>query len=208
VVVFIKRYFLFKKLFFKTTDIWTMKPTPTQTALLLLMLALTVATTAARIRDLYRQKEISDRDSSLKKSFCVGVEHPEIGSGLVCADGPEKIIDEAVSKLNLPLDCNKIPLPPSLNFGERIAFSDQNGSCALVRIDRLPAGIRLIIGRGVNLDSWEDLALLPGIGAVKARRLIEDRERNGPFRDMADLTRVQGIGHVTADRLEPWIEWE
>lgn len=47
------------------------------------------------------------------------------------------------------------------------------------------------------------LRLLPGIGPGLAKRIIADREANGPFRSIDDLERVDGIGPRTVDRLAP-----
>ncbi|MDR2253698.1 MAG: ComEA family DNA-binding protein [Bifidobacteriaceae bacterium] len=46
----------------------------------------------------------------------------------------------------------------------------------------------------VNSASAEDLTALPGIGPVLAARIVAFREANGPFRELADLGEVSGIG--------------
>lgn len=53
----------------------------------------------------------------------------------------------------------------------------------------------------LNSAPWHELANLPGIGEVKARLIVADREANGPFADVSDLDRVKGIGPVTVDRI-------
>lgn len=45
-----------------------------------------------------------------------------------------------------------------------------------------------------NRASAAELELLPGIGPALASRILEDRARNGPYRAIADLGRVRGIG--------------
>ncbi len=45
------------------------------------------------------------------------------------------------------------------------------------------------------------LMLLPHVGPVRARAIEENRTRDGPFRALADLVRVKGIGPGTIDRL-------
>jgi competence ComEA-like helix-hairpin-helix protein len=53
----------------------------------------------------------------------------------------------------------------------------------------------------VNTATAEELATLPGIGPRLAAAIVADRERNGPFRAVADLQRVRGIGPVLVTRL-------
>jgi competence protein ComEA len=53
----------------------------------------------------------------------------------------------------------------------------------------------------VNRATAEELKLLPRIGPTLAARIVEERERGGPFRSVSDLTRVRGIGPRTVERL-------
>ena len=46
----------------------------------------------------------------------------------------------------------------------------------------------------INTAAEEELQGLPGIGPVLAGRIIEYRERCGPFREADDLLGVEGIG--------------
>jgi competence protein ComEA len=46
----------------------------------------------------------------------------------------------------------------------------------------------------INADDRAALEKLPGIGAVLAARIVEYRQANGPFRDIADIKKVNGIG--------------
>ena len=50
---------------------------------------------------------------------------------------------------------------------------------------------------------WDEL---PGIGPSKAQAIVEDRERNGPFRSIDDLARVKGIGPKLLERLREAIK--
>lgn len=57
----------------------------------------------------------------------------------------------------------------------------------------------------INTAGWPEIAQLPGIGETLARRVVDSREREGPFRSVSDLRRVRGFGQVTLERIEPHI---
>lgn len=62
-----------------------------------------------------------------------------------------------------------------------------------VEVDRLtPAAYEYQID--INRATWVEWAQFEGIGEALARRIVEDRERNGPFRSVEDVLRVRGIG--------------
>ena len=46
----------------------------------------------------------------------------------------------------------------------------------------------------INTASEEELATLPGIGGVLARRIVDYRTEHGPFEAEEDLLKVSGIG--------------
>ena len=49
------------------------------------------------------------------------------------------------------------------------------------------------------------IGVLPGIGPVLAQRIIDDRTINGPYRDVAELTRVPGISEKLIDDIRTQI---
>lgn len=46
----------------------------------------------------------------------------------------------------------------------------------------------------VNHASQEELQVIPGIGPVLAKRIVDYRAKNGYFRTVQDLVKVKGIG--------------
>lgn len=55
----------------------------------------------------------------------------------------------------------------------------------------------------INEANWVEWMQLDGVGDVLARRIVADREENGPFTSIDDLDRVKGIGPATLERLRP-----
>lgn len=53
----------------------------------------------------------------------------------------------------------------------------------------------------INTASAEELTTLPGIGPSYAQRIVEHREKNGPFKRPEDLLAVRGIGDKTFERI-------
>jgi competence protein ComEA len=60
----------------------------------------------------------------------------------------------------------------------------------------------------LNRASAGDLERLPRVGPALARRIVEHRDRHGPFRRVEDLRRVKGIGEKTLERLRPLVKVE
>ena len=59
-----------------------------------------------------------------------------------------------------------------------------------------------------NIATEEELATLPGIGAVLAQRICKDREENGAFLQPEDLLRVNGIGEKKLEAILPYLSIE
>jgi len=57
----------------------------------------------------------------------------------------------------------------------------------------------------VNDSIWVDWMQLEGIGPALAQRIIADREINGQFTSIEDVSRVPGIGPTSLARMRPWL---
>ena len=55
----------------------------------------------------------------------------------------------------------------------------------------------------LNRAGVDELVELPGIGEKVAARIVEYREKNGPFESPEEIMNVRGIGEKTFLKLEP-----
>lgn len=54
----------------------------------------------------------------------------------------------------------------------------------------------------INSATQEQLATLEGIGPVKAQAIIDYRKKNGPFKKVDDIKKVDGIGDATFNAIK------
>ena len=57
----------------------------------------------------------------------------------------------------------------------------------------------------INQASWIEWAQIEGIGEITARKIVADRDANGPFRGISDVQRVKGVGPKTLERIRPFL---
>jgi len=57
----------------------------------------------------------------------------------------------------------------------------------------------------INTASESQLESLPGIGQVLAKRIVDYRTQHGPFHDVKDLLKVEGIGQKKFDSLKDYV---
>lgn len=110
--------------------------------------------------------------------------HPEIAERLESLDrapGPS---------VPWPASARSTAAPPAPARPERPARTPATPSSAATPLD-------------LNRASRDELERLPGIGPGLAGRIVEARERRGPFSSVDDLRRVRGIGRSTLERVRP-----
>jgi len=57
----------------------------------------------------------------------------------------------------------------------------------------------------INTASAAELEALPGIGAKTAARIVEHRQKNGPFKKIEELMNVRGVGEKNFLKLKSQI---
>lgn len=70
----------------------------------------------------------------------------------------------------------------------------------MLRAEPATVGARI----DLNAATAAELEALPRIGPALARRILEDREANGPFTTIESLDRVPGIGPRTIEQIRPF----
>ena len=70
---------------------------------------------------------------------------------------------------------------------------------------QIPARAEVYAPVSINHASREELEKLPGIGPTLAARIVEQRERYGPFRRAEHLMLVRGISERRFRQLRPFI---
>lgn len=53
----------------------------------------------------------------------------------------------------------------------------------------------------INAATQSELEAVKGIGPAKAKAIVDDRKKNGPYKSLDDLTRVKGFGKASVDKL-------
>ncbi len=56
-----------------------------------------------------------------------------------------------------------------------------------------------------NLATAADLEAIPGIGPVLAWRIVEFREKYGPFQNIENLLEVKGMGPKILEKIKPYV---
>ncbi|HRE12878.1 MAG TPA: helix-hairpin-helix domain-containing protein, partial [Usitatibacteraceae bacterium] len=54
----------------------------------------------------------------------------------------------------------------------------------------------------INSATKEQLESLDGIGPVKAQAIVDYRKKNGPFKTLEDVKKVDGVGDATFDKIK------
>jgi len=74
----------------------------------------------------------------------------------------------------------------------------------LIEIDRAsPLEAKFLVD--INRADWPEILQLPGLGKTLAQRVLAERQQNGPYRDLDELTRVDGIGVKTLEKIRPYL---
>lgn len=109
-------------------------------------------------------------------------------------------------------DLSAINLARQVTDGEKIDVPRRPSGTVTITNAKSLAPISTAQPRGAKLNlntaTLEDLIALPHIGAVLAKRIIDYRTVNGPFKQAEDLINVSGIGTSLYDDIKDLITVE
>jgi competence protein ComEA len=142
---------------------------------------------------LYRQTSLPNSTeiviSPPSPEITVYVEGEVVNPGVYTLKDSDSIEDaiEAAGGFTPDADQSTLNLAASLRDGDQIH---------VYKVGNVPQNVNLN-----TADAWL-LEALPGIGEVLAQRIIDYRSENGPFQQIEDLTKVDGIGPATFEDLK------
>ena len=118
-------------------------------------------------------------------------------------------VDDAIQAAGGPSATAKsdlINLATLLEDGQRIYIPGMEDTPSS-DLDQNQRSVELSLAGVVNINtaSQQELESLPGIGAVKAKAIIEYRTQNGYFLSIDDLVKVSGIGQSILNQVKDFI---
>jgi competence protein ComEA len=123
---------------------------------------------------------------------------------LTAAGGPAE--DADLSRVNLARRVQDGEHHPIPKLGEATSSGSVLGPDSMPTDGVTPsdASVAAVTAQGLinlNTASVELLLTLASIGPVRAKAIIDYRERNGPFRSVAEITDIPGIGPITYENI-------
>ena len=130
------------------------------------------------------------------RRVCIHVDGCVAAPGVYYLEAGSRVID-AVTAAGGATDearTDAVNLAQEVQDGQQIVIpSDRTASSSSQASGGLsPSGDDGLVN--INTATAEELETLKGVGAATAEKIIADREANGPFKSIDDLTRVSGIG--------------
>jgi competence protein ComEA len=142
---------------------------------------------------LYRQTTLSSSGGIIisppSAELRVYVEGEVVNPGVYELNGEALIADavEAAGGFSAEADRASVNLAATVRDGQRIH---------VYRTGEIPQKININ-----TAETWL-LEALPGIGEILARRIVDYRTTNGPFQEIDELMRVEGIGPEVFEQIK------
>lgn len=144
------------------------------------------------------QAGASEADETAKPAICVYVSGHVVNPGICYVEEGARVADavaltggfdeeadaDAVNLARVLVDGEQVVIPSVTQAQTAGAASGSGGSGASAASGKV----------NINTADAATLQTLDGIGEATARKIVQDREANGPFNTVEDLKRVSGIG--------------
>lgn len=145
------------------------------------------------------------------EQICVHIGGCVLNPGICYLRQGSRIADavEAAGGMSEDAAVDAINLAKILNDGEQVIV--QSKSDLMQQQTEAPAidsAVQPQTGSGkinINTASSSELQTISGIGQSKAEKIIEYREKSGPFKSIEDLTNISGIGEKTLESIKEYI---
>lgn len=147
--------------------------------------------------------------STAPKSLGVHVAGAVAAPGVYYLDEGRRVVDalQAAGGATSEADLAKVNLAALLSDGDFVYIpkTGEEGSPPIGASPGQNAASGESKGTKVNVNKApvSELEKLPGIGPTLAQRIVEVRASQGPFRSLADLRRVPGIGDAKIAQMAP-----
>ncbi len=109
---------------------------------------------------------------------------------------------QRIEQVEPPLNSRRVQIPVAVALALALI-------CAVglipTRRDTVDNTLPPALAIDLNSASTREISLLPGIGPILAKRIFENRERLGPFKSVADVGRVYGVGNKTVELVSPFV---
>lgn len=144
----------------------------------------------------------SDESSVNKQTIAVHIVGSVVNPGLYEVEKGSRIkeVVDAASGFKEDAEQSSVNLARVVEDGEQIVVLSKNvsaqGSTSASASTSAPSASVSAESGLVNINTADATALmsLSGVGESTAKKIIADREKNGPFKSKKDITRVSGIG--------------
>jgi len=113
----------------------------------------------------------------------------------------------AAGGLSDDADIERINLAAPIADGQHVRVPWLGGETTIAETAPVEGATNAGAGGLIDLNraTAAELDALPGIGKVLAGRIVEWREREGPFQSVDDLGKVEGIGPALLAKLKPLV---
>ncbi|MGB9754007.1 MAG: DNA-binding protein [Roseiflexus castenholzii] len=156
-------------------------------------------------------RDVSERTATPTRVACIvayvsgAVRAPDVYQLPVGARVKDLVL--AAGGLSDDADIERINLAAPIADGQhvRVPWIGDGATMAVTAPAESPASGESSGLIDLNRATAAELDALPGIGNVLANRIVEWREREGPFQSVDDLGKVEGIGPALLAKLKPLV---